>query len=125
MPSIDFEKIKEQIDLERIFRLLNIPAATRNAVSARGPCPRNCCPDRRCTSYQFNFNCYKCFKCKQGGSPFGLYQNFHRKDFYWCAKELCKDLGIPVPYLKRGKGRKDRKPRIRNKGLSIEDTSVV
>ena len=101
MPAIDFTKLRSQVSIEQVLTLLGFVPSRRNGRWLRGPCPVH--QSDRCQSRDFwvdlATNRYRCFKCHSAGRQLDLWAAAHHLSVHAAAEDLCRRLGIAVPWL--------------------------
>jgi DNA primase len=101
MPAIDFRQLRAQIPMQQVLDLLNYIPTARVGFRLRGPCPihRSRFARSRVFSVSLIHNRYRCFKCRSAGTQLGLWAAVHGLSIYAAAEDLCRRLGMPVPWL--------------------------
>ena len=98
MPLIDFEVLRRQVRIGDVLRMLGILKASRECSVIRIPCPLHCHEDPRGCSINWPRQQWFCHRCRQGGGSLELYQKVTKMDLYRACLELCRVLGIMVPF---------------------------
>jgi DNA primase len=100
MPAIDFDMLRSQVSIEQVLTLLGFVPSRRNGRWLRGPCPVH--QSDRCQSRDFwadlATNRYRCFKCHSAGRQLDLWAAAHHLSVHAAAEDLCRRLGIAVPW---------------------------
>jgi DNA primase len=101
MPGIDLKQVRSQITIQQVLDLLSFVPTARVGPRLRGPCPIHASSRPQSRVFSVNLDChrYRCFRCHSAGTQLDLWAAVHRLSIYAAAKELCRRLGIPVPYL--------------------------
>jgi DNA primase len=101
MPAIDLAMLRSQVSIEQVLTLLGFVPSRRNGRWLRGPCPVH--QSDRCQSRDFwvdlATNRYRCFKCHSAGRQLDLWAAAHHLSVHAAAEDLCRRLGIAVPWL--------------------------
>ena len=101
MPGIDLKLLRHQITIQQVLELLNFAPTVRVGPRLRGPCPihGDCQPRSRAFSVHLGCHRYRCFRCHSAGTQLDLWAAVHGLSIYAAAGDLCRHLGIPIPYL--------------------------
>jgi DNA primase len=101
MPGIDLRLLRREITIQQVLDLLGFVPTARRGARLRGPCPIH--GDRRPQSRIFSahLGChrYRCFRCHSAGTQLDLWAAVHHLSIYEAARDLCRRLSIPIPYL--------------------------
>ena len=101
MPAIDFDMLRSQVSIEQVLTLLGFTPSHRNGCWLRGPCPVH--QSGRFQSRDFWVDLathrYRCFKCHSAGRQLDLWAAVHHLSVHAAAEDLCRRLGIAVPWL--------------------------
>lgn len=99
MAKISYAEVKQQVSMGRVLDLIGyVPLFTRGP-NLRGPCPFRCCQKNRIAAFHLHDGWWRCFKCQRHGNQLDLYREVRGLSLYPAAVELCKRVGIEVPYL--------------------------
>jgi len=101
MPGIDLRQVRAQITIEQVLDLLEFVPTARSGFRLRGPCPIHGSrfPRSRVFSVSLHHHRYRCFKCHSAGTQLGLWAAVHDLSIHAAAEDLCRRLGIPIPWL--------------------------
>jgi DNA primase len=103
MPGVDFQLLRERIEMREVLRLLQFEPAVRREDQWRGPCPvhgsRN--PGSRSFSVNVRLGRYHCFGCGSRGHALELWSAVHGLSMYAAAVELCQLLRVEIPWVTR------------------------
>jgi DNA primase len=103
MPGVDFQLLRERIEMREVLRLLQFEPAVRREDQWRGPCPvhgsRN--PGSRSFSVNVRLGRYHCFGCGSRGHALELWSAVHGLSMYAAAVELCPLLRVEIPWVTR------------------------
>lgn len=101
MPAIDLAQVRSQVSMEQVLVLLNFVPRHRRSSCLRGPCPihHSTGPKSRCFWVDLSTHRYRCFGCRSAGRQLDLWAAVHNLGIYAAAEDLCRRLGIPIPYL--------------------------
>ncbi len=101
MPAIDFTKLRSHVSIEQVLTLLGFVPSRRNGRWLRGPCPihQSDRAQSRDLWVDLATHRYRCFKCHSAGRQLDLWAAVHHGPVHTAAEDLCRRLGIPVPWL--------------------------
>jgi len=99
MSGLDYQKLRTQITIEQVLRLLGFRPLRRYAKTLRGPCPIHASPDDRCFSVHLERNLFRCFRCGAAGNQLDLWRLAQRRPLHPATLDLCRQLGIQPPRL--------------------------
>jgi DNA primase len=101
MPAIDLAVLRSQISIELVLTLLGFVPSRRNGRWLRGPCPIHQSGGCRSRDFWVDLaaNRYRCFKCHSAGRQLDLWAAAHHLSVHAAAEDLCRRLGIAVPWL--------------------------
>jgi DNA primase len=103
MPGVNFQLLREQIVMRDVLGLLRFEPRVQREDQWRGPCPvhgsRN--PQSRSFSVNVRLGRYQCFVCGSSGNALELWSAVRGVKLYAAAVELCRLLGMEVPWVKR------------------------
>jgi hypothetical protein len=103
VPGVDFNKVRAEITMEQVLRLLAFQPANRSGVQWNGTCPSHeSRPGRHC-SFSVNVAIGRCFchRCKSQGNQLELWAAATKRPLYQAAIDLCHRLGREVPWIVR------------------------
>ena len=102
MAGVDFKAVRSQITMKQVLDLLGFVASVRSDSQLRGPCPLHGSTSGRSRSFSANLakNAYRCFKCGSAGNQLDLWAASHNMTLYDAALDLCKRLGVEVPWIR-------------------------
>lgn len=141
MSQIDFHTLKQVVDISAVLDALHWSPSFRNGHDDRGACPI-CGATAKARAFTVNRlrNCFQCFACKAKGNHLDLFAKTTKLKLYEAAVELCRRVGIEVPYLiaveqRRGASRSEVRPGNRTdrpntanaplKGIQVEVNRFV
>jgi DNA primase len=106
MPGIDFDQVKRLISMDDVLNELHWRPLSRTGAEERGRCPIHGSTNPRSRSFAVNrtANLFCCFSCGAGGNHLDLFMSAAKLDIHAAAAELCRRLGIDVPYHKQRRG---------------------
>jgi DNA primase len=101
MPGIDLKQVRREVAIQHVLDLLNFVPTARAGPRLRGACPIHGDSSPRSRVFSVHLGChrYRCFRCHSAGTQLDLWAAVHGLSIYAAAKDLCKHLGIPIPYL--------------------------
>lgn len=101
MPGIDLRQVRHKVTIQQVLDLLGFVPTARHGLRLRGPCPIH--GDLRSQSriFSVHLGChrYRCFRCHSAGTQLDLWAAVHNLSIYAAAGDLCRRLGIAIPYL--------------------------
>ena len=117
MPAIDFAELRRQVRLDQVLDVLGFEAVTRGGPQLRGPClvHGSTRPRSRVFAAHLERHVWHCFRCGASGNALDLWVKVTRQPIYPAALELCRRLGLEVPWL-RYPGRGTRSERREQRG---------
>lgn len=103
MPGIDFGRLRREITMEEILKLLGFEPLYRIGDQWYGRCPLHDTTDQGAHSFSVNvaIGGYRCHKCDRQGNQLDLWATFTRRPLYPASIALCRVLGREVPWLRR------------------------
>ena len=103
MPGIEFSLLRQQITMRDVLHLLRFEATVRHRDQWRGPCPAHGSRNPRSRSFSVNVHLgrYHCFVCGSRGHALELWSAVHGVSVYSAAIELCRLLGVEIPWVTR------------------------
>jgi DNA primase len=106
MPGIDFAELRRQIRLDQVLELVGFAAVARRGAQVRGPCPvhGSTRPRSRIFAAHLEKQVWHCFRCGAQGNALDLWLAVTKQPVYAGALELCRRLGLEVPWLPRRRG---------------------
>jgi len=98
--------------MDAVLNVLHWSPLSRRRSEERGRCPVHCstAPRSRSFSVDRRRNCFQCFSCGAKGNQLDLFAQTRKLDLYPAAIELCRLVGIDVPYLSNGEQRRGTRP---------------
>jgi DNA primase len=101
MPGIDLKQVRQQIPIQQVLDLLGFVPTVRVGIRLRGPCPVHGSRSTRSRVFSVSLvhDRYRCFKCHSAGTQLGLWAAVHGLTIHAAAEDLCRRLGLPVPWL--------------------------
>ncbi len=103
MPGVNFDLLREQISIVDVLRLLDLTACGQQGDQIRGPCPvhGSSSPQSRSFAVNVRLGRYYCHRCRSGGNALELWAAVRGVSVYAAAIELCRPLGLEVPWIHR------------------------
>jgi CHC2 zinc finger len=103
MPGIDFNRLRREIRMEEVLRLIGFEPCHRAGDQWAGQCPlhESRAGRRRPFSVNLAIGRYCCHKCRSQGNQLELWAAFTRLSLYPAAIDLCRLLGREVPWIHR------------------------
>lgn len=97
--SIDYRRLREQIQIEELLRWIPWEASERHVHQLRGACPlckppgdETLLPGPRRPDRSFSVNTqrniFRCFRCHQSGNALDLWAKFRNLTIYQAATEI-------------------------------------
>lgn len=107
MPGVNFAKVREQVSMSDVLRLLDFEPTSVRGDQVRGRCPLHSTSvdgnGRRGHSFSANVRLgrYQCFGCGSRGHALELWSSVREVSLFAGAIELCELLGLEVPWIER------------------------
>lgn len=107
MPGVNFEKVREQVSLSDVLRLLDFEPTSVRGDQVRGRCPLHGTSEDgdRGRGHAFSANVrlgrYRCFKCGSRGHALELWCSARQISLFAGTIELCELLDVEVPWIER------------------------
>lgn len=103
MSGIDFDRLRREITMEEVLKLLGFEPSCRKGDQWYGRCPLHEATAERSRSFSVNvaIRGYCCHKCHRRGNQLDLWAAFTRRPLYPASIDLCRVLGREVPWLDR------------------------
>lgn len=104
MPGIDYRRLRREIPISRVLRLVGFEALVVRGDQHRGLCPLPGCVDRldrRAFSVNVSRNAFRCHRCGSQGNQLSLWSchlGVTEEELYTITLSLCNALGHPVPW---------------------------
>jgi hypothetical protein len=101
MPGIDYHRLRQQVSMSQVLRLIGFQAAYRHGPQLRGPCPiPGCgCSTRRAFSVHLTRELYHCFACGSHGNPLDLWAAVRCLPLHPATVDLCRTASLSLPWL--------------------------
>ncbi len=125
MPSIDFDKFTEQVDLMGVVRALNITAFRFHTLYLRAQCPVCRHEDQRACKIDWEGSKWYCHRCRRGGGPIQLASHLLGCGPYEAVVKVCELLGVNVPYRERVRTRRRRQRDASGEMIGGDDDDEV
>jgi len=115
MPGIDYSELKRRIGMPVVLDALQWKPSVRRGSELRGPCPIHGTNSSRSRTFVVDVsgNRFHCFGCEAGGNQLDLFMEVTKLDVYRAAIELCRRVGVPVPFSgnpEQRRGTSQRRP---------------
>lgn len=103
MPGIDFNVLRQEINMEQVLVLLGFEPVTRSGAQLHGPCPVHGSASARSRSFSVNLELgrYHCHKCGSQGNSLELWAAVQKTSLYVASQDFCRALGRDVPWITR------------------------
>jgi DNA primase len=112
MPLINLIRVKEMVSFGAVLELLHWRHVRTEAGWQRGGCPIHQRGREHGDAFAVREGGWHCHSCGRHGDQLALWAEANGLDLFPAVLDLCKKLGVEVPYIPRA-GRKPRKPRTR------------
>lgn len=101
MPGIDYSRLRAEITMQEVLRLLGFQPLSRRGDQLRGPCPVHESASSRSRTFSVNLSSqrYYCHQCRSRGNQLDLWAEVRKLPLYEAALDLCRELGHDVPWL--------------------------
>jgi|SRR5882724_9511326 len=113
MPGIDFDAVQRAVCMSDVLDLIGWQHDSAFGEDLRGRCPLHGSRHAKSRIFSVRGEEWYCWRCRKGGGPLRLFALAMELPEYQAARELCRELKIPVPWLPRAFGRQRQR---RNKG---------
>ena len=103
MPGIDFRRLRHEITMEEVLRLLRFECTRQRGDQWYGYCPLHESESKHRTAFSVNvaMACYYCHKCKSRGDQFALWAEATQTPIRHATINLCHQLRQDVPWIRR------------------------
>ncbi|HJT78873.1 MAG TPA: CHC2 zinc finger domain-containing protein [Gemmataceae bacterium] len=103
MPGVNFDRLRAEITMEEVLRLLAFAPTGRSGWQWYGPCPFHPATAKRsrCFSVNVALRRYYCHRCHRHGNHLELWAAASQLPLYQAAIDLCQRLGRDVPWMQR------------------------
>jgi DNA primase len=103
MPGIDYSRLREEIHMEDVLRLLQYQPTLNRGDQWYGHCPLHESTAKHRTAFAIHLakGCYYCHKCKSTGDHLQLWATITNRSLYRATIDLCHQLGREVPWIYR------------------------
>jgi hypothetical protein len=103
MPGIDFNRLRHEITMEKVLRLLRFECTRQRGDQRYGYCPLHESERKHRTAFSVNvaMACYYCHKCKSCGDQFALWAEATQTPIRQATINLCHQLRKDVPWIRR------------------------
>ena len=103
MPGVDFDRVRTEITMEQVLRLLGFRPLTRSGAQWYGSCPLHEPAKGSARSFSVNvaIGRYCCHRCGSYGNQIELWAAAKKLQPYQAAIDLCRRLGREIPWLPR------------------------
>ena len=98
---ISYAEVRQRVSLRDVLGLIRYRWLRSFGKKSYGLCPLGCSSSPRCCSFDLEWNLWFCHKCHRGGNQLDLYAKARSLSIYPAAFELCKEMGVEVPWLVR------------------------
>lgn len=100
MSGIDFDRLRNEITMQRVLTQLRFHPVTRCGDQLHGPCPvhRSTSPGARTFSVNLRRQRYYCHKCHSYGNQLELWAAVQQQDFHPAMIDLCRTIGHSIPW---------------------------
>lgn len=103
MPGIDYNKLRAEIKMEDVLRLMGFEPTSRRGNQWYGGCPMDRSTFRRPRHFSVNVanRRYYCHRCHSKGNQLELWAAVTKLPFRQSTIHLCHMLGREVPWIRR------------------------
>jgi DNA primase len=101
MAGIDYRRLRSDVGMDTVLKLLRFVPAEGRGGQVRGPCPVHSPKGDGSRSFSANLarNAYRCFHCGSSGNQLDLWAAATGQPLYQAAIDLCEKLNRSVPWL--------------------------
>ena len=103
MPGIDLDRVRHEITMEQVLRLIGFEPTHQRGDQWYGSCPFEDWSPKHVRKFSVNVSlgCYYCHKCQRKGDQLTLWAVYIERPLHPATVELCQELGCEVPWLHR------------------------
>jgi DNA primase len=103
LPGVDFNRLRVEITMEQVLKLLRFQPSNRSGAQWYGCCPLHDPTSRRSRPFSVNvaIGRYYCHQCHSNGNQLELWAAFTKMSLHRAAIDLCRVLGREVPWIHR------------------------
>jgi len=106
VPGVDFNRVRTEITMEQVLRLLGFQPTNRSGAQWYGSCPlHKSSPMHRGRRRSFSVNVaigrYFCHGCRSHGNQLELWAAATKQPMHQAAIDLCHRLGRHIPWISR------------------------
>jgi DNA primase len=103
VPGVDFDRVRTEITIEQVLRLLEFRPSTRSGMQWYGSCPLHESSSGSARSFSVNvaIGRYCCHRCGSYGNQLDLWAAAKKLPLHQAAIDLCRQLGRDVPWIRR------------------------
>jgi hypothetical protein len=103
MPGIDFDRLRREITMKDVLKLLEFEPSYCRGDQWYGRCPLHESSSGRSRSFSVNvaIRRYRCHKCHRQGNQLELWAAYTQRPLHPASIDLCGVLGREVPWLHR------------------------
>jgi DNA primase len=103
VPGVNFDRLRAEITMEEVLRLLAFEPTGRSGRQWYGRCPLHKAKAKRsrCFSVNVALRRYYCHRCHSHGNPIELWAAATQLPLYQAAIDLCQRLGREIPWIQR------------------------
>lgn len=103
MPGIDFDRLRAEVSMQQVLRLLGFAPKRCRGDQWYGDCPLRDCPPRHRPRFSVNvaLGRYYCHGCHRHGHQMELWAEATGLLLHPAAIHLCAALGREVPWTQR------------------------
>lgn len=101
MPGIDYDRLREEITMEEVLRLVDFESTKQYGHQWYGRCPWHECKSRRSRTFSVNVakRLFYCHECHRKGNQLQLWEAYVDMPFHQAMIDLCSRLGREIPWL--------------------------
>lgn len=103
MPGVDFNRLRAEIPMKQVLDLLQFVPVARKGDQWYGRCPLHDSTSTRSRAFSVNLETgrYYCHRCHSHGNQLELWSAFTKRPLYDAVIDLCRVLGLEVPWIRR------------------------
>lgn len=99
MPLIDYGRVKDLVSFSAVLKLLNWRHVRKEAGWYRGGCPVHQRGREHGDCFAVREGGWHCHSCDRHGDQLRLWAQATGQEIYPATLDLCRKLGVEVPYL--------------------------
>jgi DNA primase len=101
MPGIDYRRLRAEVSMPQVLKLIGFQPTSRRGDQLRGKCPLPACRSFAARRFSVHLarGIFQCFACGAAGNQLDLWAVLHDLPLHQAAQSLCHHLDRPIPQL--------------------------